>query len=91
MSFAFHRPARQLQGSERPADTAAQESLEDFLARWRHAMRGPLNALLAATGVLERAPEGSEAAREARHVIARQARTLAWVISERPGEVPHER
>lgn len=69
---------------------AAQEPPQDFLAQWRHAMREPLNALMAAVAVLDSVPEGSEAARDARRVIARQARTLAWVISERPGDAPHQ-
>lgn len=59
-----------------------------FLARWRHALREPLHALLAAAQVLESADPGSEVAREARGVIARQARNLAWVVSELPGEMP---
>jgi len=54
------------------------------LGRWRHALREPLNAILAAAEVMEAAPPGSEAAIEARRIVARQARQLAWVISELP-------
>ncbi len=56
------------------------------LARWRHALRSPLHAILAATAVLESCPADSQAAVEARRVIARQTRNLAWLI----GDSPHD-
>ena len=56
------------------------------LARWRHALRSPLNAILTATAVLETCPADSAAAIEARRIIARQTRNLAWLISDMPGE-----
>ena len=64
-----------------PAATGSQAA---GLAGWRHALRGPLNAILAAAAVMESAPPGSDAAAEARRIVARQARQLAWVISELP-------
>ena len=71
-----------------PTASAAPEGCTAFLARWRHALREPLNALLAAAQVLESAAPGSAAAVEARRIIARQARNLAWVVSELPAEPP---
>lgn len=65
-----------------PHDAA---SLETAIARWRHALRSPLNAILTATAVLEATPADSPASAEARRVIARQARNLAWLISDLPG------
>ncbi|MFD0666914.1 hypothetical protein ACT80S_04280 [Ramlibacter sp. MAHUQ-53] len=64
----------------------AGDMRDPALARWRHALRGPLGALLAAAEVLQAAPPHSAAAGEARRVIARQARRLAWMISAPPGE-----
>ena len=64
-----------------PSATAPQAA---GLARWRHALREPLNAILAAAEVMEAAPPGSDAATEARRIVARQARQLAWVISALP-------
>lgn len=58
------------------------------LARWRHALRSPLNAILMATAVLESSPADSEAAVEARRIIARQTRNLAWLVSDLPGDGP---
>ncbi len=52
------------------------------LARWRHALRNPLNAILTAAAVLETCPPDSAAAVEARRIIARQTRNLAWLISD---------
>jgi signal transduction histidine kinase len=52
------------------------------LARWRHALRSPLNAILTAAAVLETCPADSAAAVEARRIIARQTRNLAWLISD---------
>ncbi len=52
------------------------------LARWRHALRSPLNAILTATAVLEISPADSAAAVQARRIIARQTRNLAWIISD---------
>ncbi len=67
----------------------AREALRDeFLTHWRHALRGPLNALLAAAQVLEAAPDGSAQAAQARGIIARQVRQLAWLISDMPVDVP---
>jgi signal transduction histidine kinase len=54
------------------------------LAHWRHALRNPLNAILTATAVLESSPADSDAAIQARHIIARQTRNLAWLISDMP-------
>lgn len=65
-----------------PCGPAAER--DEILARWRHALRNPLNALLAATEVLARVPADSPAAADARGIIARQARTLAWLISDIP-------
>ena len=59
-------------------------SCDTAIARWRHALRSPLNALLTATAVLEAAPPESQAAVDARRIIARQARNLAWLISDLP-------
>lgn len=56
------------------------------LAGWRHTLRSPLNAILTATAVLEVCPADSVAAIEARRIIARQTRNLAWLISEMPGD-----
>jgi len=49
-------------------------------------MRNPLNAILTATAVLESCPPDSAAAVEARRVIARQTRNLAWLVSDLPDE-----
>ena len=65
-----------------------EDLLDEFLAQWRHALRGPLNALLAAAQVLEAAPAGSEEAAQARDIIRRQARQLAWLVSDIPPRVP---
>ncbi len=69
----------------RPRDT----SLDEFLVQWRHALRTPLNAILAAVQVLEATPADSAQAAQARAIIARQARQLAWLLSDMPGEPPH--
>lgn len=62
---------------------------DDFLVQWRHALRNPLNAILAAAQVLEAAPADSPQAAQARGIIARQARQLAWLISAIPADLPH--
>lgn len=60
----------------------------ESLARWRHALRNPLHAILTATAVLESCPADSQAAVEARRVIARQTRNLAWLIGDSPHDEP---
>lgn len=73
----------------RPLGPDPREDLPDeFLAQWRHALRGPLNALMAAAQVLEAAPAGSEEAAQARDIIRRQARQLAWLVSDIPTHLP---
>lgn len=68
---------------------APRETLRDeFLVQWRHALRSPLNALLAAAQVLDAAPADSAEAAQARGIIARQARQLAWLISAIPTDLP---
>lgn len=69
-----------------PTPAAARALQDQAMARWRHALRTPLNALLAAAQVLETVPPHSAVAAEARRIVARQARQLAWVISALPGE-----
>jgi len=65
-----------------PDETRSRDAA---VARWCHALRSPLNALLTATAVLEAAPPDSRDSAEARRIIARQARNLAWLISDLPG------
>lgn len=67
-----------------PLPSGPTAERDELLERWRHALRSPLNALLAAAEVLACVPADSPAAAEARGVIARQARTLAWLISDIP-------
>lgn len=64
----------------------APEPQEDAFDHWRHALRSPLNALLVATAVLEAAPPGSQVASQALRIIARQARHLAWLITDTPAK-----
>ncbi len=71
-----------------PVAGACATSRDEFLVQWRHALRSPLNALLAAAQVLEAAPADSVEAAQARGIIARQARQLAWLISAIPTDGP---
>ena len=71
-----------------PTCPHAADARDEFLAQWRHALRSPLNAILAAAQVLEAAPADSAQAELARDIIARQARQLAWLISDIPAVLP---
>jgi signal transduction histidine kinase len=63
--------------------TPAAEEVEEFLAKLGHDLRNPLNALMAALGVLDLFPPGSAQAEEARQVIARQAERMRGLIDAR--------
>lgn len=71
-----------------PVAIPEEDARDAFLAQWRHALRTPLNALLCAVQVLEAFPADSAQAEQARGVIARQARQLAWLISDIPAAIP---
>lgn len=71
-----------------PAASPCEALPDEFLAQWRHALRTPLNAILTAAQVLESAPADSLQAVLARGIIVRQARQLAWLISDIPAEGP---
>jgi len=71
-----------------PDAGSRDDSRDAFLVQWRHALRTPLNAILAAAQVLEAAPADSAEAAQARGIIARQARQLAWLISDMPCDFP---
>ena len=68
--------------------TPITDDVEEFLARLGHDLRNPLNALMAALGVLDLFPPGSAQAEEARQVIGRQAERLRGLIDARL--TPHE-
>jgi signal transduction histidine kinase/CheY-like chemotaxis protein len=70
--------ARSRELALRHADTAKDE----FIAMLGHELRNPLNALLAAAHMLERAQATDPVAREAGAVVGRQARQMTRLIED---------
>jgi signal transduction histidine kinase len=75
-AWAAGRLARKLEQQHRAKDEQAAAQLD-------HELRNALNAMRAAADVLEVADPSSEAAQEARRIIARQTGALSMTLSDR--------